>query len=419
MVHEQSQPRAALLASTTPSLKILWTLPYLPWPTSSGGKLRQYHLLRTLANKGHRITLLVQSKTPLSASAKAHLEAIVDRLIVLPRRPIRHPLTLLAAVFSPYPLLVSVNGFAPALERVFADLLTEDWDVVQIEHSYGLQPFFQQLQQKKQSFLLTEHNVESSIGAATYQQLPFWLRPYIYFDQWRYRRWEKKALGLPYKVAAVTAGDAKNLAEHCQREVDVVINGVDTAAFACVHPDLDSQRVLFVGNFEYPPNLDAVAWSLDEILPLVWQQMPEVRFAICGYAMPASWRERWPDSRIEWQGFVADLTLEQQQSAVFLAALREGGGSKLKVLEALAAGLPLVSTPQGVSGLALQDGRDYLGGATAAELAQALLQLLRQGESARAMAEAGRYYVCQNNDWQISASQLETLYQKIKYADRN
>ena len=70
-------------------MNILWTLPYLPWPTTSGGKTRQYHLLRSLAARGHRITLLVQSKTVLDADTRAALEPFVERLIVMPRRPLR------------------------------------------------------------------------------------------------------------------------------------------------------------------------------------------------------------------------------------------------------------------------------------------------------------------------------------------
>ena len=70
-------------------LRILWTMPYLPWPTTSGGKTRQYHLLRRMAERGHRITLLVQSKTPLDDEGCARLTPLVERLIVLPRRPLR------------------------------------------------------------------------------------------------------------------------------------------------------------------------------------------------------------------------------------------------------------------------------------------------------------------------------------------
>ncbi|EGH48531.1 glycosyl transferase, group 1, partial [Pseudomonas syringae pv. pisi str. 1704B] len=77
-------------------MRILWTLPYLPWPTTSGGKTREYHLLRNLAARGHRITLLVQSKNPLDDDARAALEPWLERLIVIDRRPLLSLRTLLA-----------------------------------------------------------------------------------------------------------------------------------------------------------------------------------------------------------------------------------------------------------------------------------------------------------------------------------
>lgn len=400
-------------------LKILWTLPYLPWPTTSGGKVRQYHLLRTMAERGHKITLLVQSKELLSEVARVQLESIVDTLIVLPRRSLKHPFSLLAAAFAPYPLLAGVNGLAPALENKFKQLLAQSWDIIQIEHSYALQPYLRLLQRSEQAFVLTEHNVESSLGVATYQHLPKWIWPFVVYDQWRYRRWEKRALKAPTRVVAVTENDARELELISGRPVDVVINGVDTRNFAGIHPDVSSQRILFVGNFEYPPNRDAVEWCSEDIMPRVWQALPQARFSVCGYALPDKWHVRWSDPRIEWLGFVADLTIEQQRSAVFLAALREGGGSKLKVLEALAAGLPLVSTPQGVSGLNVEAGVDYLAGDSSEELAAALIKCLNQVKLAQEMGEAGRRYVSKGHDWQVAASQLESVYGKLIDANRD
>jgi polysaccharide biosynthesis protein PslH len=160
-------------------MRILWILPYLPWPTSSGGKTRQYHLLRTMAARGHRITLLVQSKEPLGSEAQTALAPLLDELIVLPRRPLRHPLTLAAACVGPWPLLTCINGLAPALAARFEQLLEHDWDVIQIEHSYGFQPFEQSLRRHRRPFLLTEHNLESSLGGATYSRFPAWAKPFV------------------------------------------------------------------------------------------------------------------------------------------------------------------------------------------------------------------------------------------------
>ncbi len=399
-------------------MRILWILPYSPWPTTSGGKTRQYQLIRSLAARGHRITLLVQSKQTLSSTDHTALEPLLERLIVLPRRPLRSVTTLLAALFARTPLLSSINGLSNSLQLVFAELLCEHWDVVQIEHSYTFQPYEQGLRQHQQAFVLTEHNVESSLGAATYDRLPRWAHLFVLFDQWRYRQWERRVMRQAARVIAVTAEDAQTLARIAERPVAVVVNGVDCAQFAAVQPDPASQRILFLGNYEYAPNLDAVEWALTEILPLLWQRCPQARFCVCGHALPEEWRQRWRDPRIEWRGFVSDLAQLQAESSLFLAPLRHGGGSKLKVLEALAASLPLVSTSQGVSGLAVTQGQHYLGGESPEQLAEALATLLNSASMAARLGNAGRTYAREHHDWQIAASQLETVYHSLTAVNR-
>ncbi|MFP3496392.1 glycosyltransferase family 4 protein [Pseudomonas sp. SIMBA_059] len=391
-------------------MRILWILPYSPWPATSGGKTRQFHLLRSLAARGHRITLLLHDKHPVSLTDRQVLEAFLEQLIILPRRPLRSVKTLVAGLFAPYPLLASVNGLSGALQDTFDPLLNEHWDVVQIEHSYTFQPYEDALARKSQPFVLTEHNVESALGAATYDRLPRWALPFIHYDQWRYRRWERRVMRQAAQVVAVTAGDAQVLENIAGKPVPVVVNGVDCAHFDGARPDPAARRVLFLGNYEYAPNVDAIEWALDEILPKVWEQCPDARMSVCGFGMPGSWRERWQDPRIEWQGFVPNLLALQSSCSVFLAPLRHGGGSKLKVLEALAAGLPLASTEQGVSGLDLVEGVDYLGGQTASGLADSVVRLLQYPAAALPMGEAGRAYARRAHDWSVAAGQLEQVY---------
>lgn len=392
-------------------MRVLWVVPYLPWPTTSGGKTRQYQLLRSLAARGHRITLLVQSKAPADDECRRMLEPLLERLIVLPRRSLRSPLTLLAALLAPWPLLTSVNGLSAGMRTRFEALLDEGgWDVVQVEHSYGLQPLAAVLRRRRQPFLLTEHNLESALGAATYDRFPRWMAPFVRYDQWRARRWERQVFAQAAQVLAVTEEDARAMRRLSATPVAVVVNGVDCRAFASVQAEPDSQRVLFVGNYEYAPNRDAVQWALDEVFPRLWQLRPQARFAVAGYALPDDWAQRWSDPRIEWLGFVDDLPTLQSSCAAFLAPLRHGGGSKLKVIEALAAGLPLVSTAQGVSGLAVAHRQDYLAGESAQELADALAEVLADAAFARRLADNGRNYVNREHDWSGVAARLESLY---------
>ncbi len=398
------------------SLKILWTSPYLPWPTHGGNRVRQYQLLRQLAQRGHRITLLIQSKTPMDEDTRAHLASLAERLIVLDRRPRKHLLTLGAALLAPYPVIAGVNGLSWRLRAKMSELLKEPWDAVQIEHSYGLQSFLPVLVRRRQPFVLTEHNVESAlVQTADYHPwIPQALLPSLRrYDAWRFRRWERRALAAATRVVAVTREDAAIMERIAHRQVDVVANGADTVTFARVHPDTGCRRIMFIANYGYPPNNDAVEWAVTGIMPLVWQQIPDARFAVCGSGMPAAWPTRWPDPRIEWKGFIQDLLDQQRNSAAFLAPLRAGGGSKLKVLEAMSAGLAVVSTPEGMSGLAAHDGRDYLEGRTASELTQKLCELLLNPQKSRSIGEAGRKYVRDHHDWSMLAAQLEQIYREL------
>ncbi|KAF1011719.1 MAG: Glycogen synthase [Pseudomonas fluorescens] len=399
-------------------MRILWILPYSPWPATSGGKTRQFHLLRSLAARGHRITLLLHDKSPVPDADRQVLEAFLEQLIVLPRRPLRSMKTLMAGLFAPYPLLATVNGLSNVLQSRFEQLLNETWDVVQIEHTYTFQPYEAPLARHAQPFVLTEHNVESALGAATYDRFPGWALPFMRYDQWRYACWERRVMRQAAQVVAVTDTDALSLEPIAGKPVRVVVNGVDCEHFAAARPDASARRVLFLGNYEYAPNVDAIEWALDEILPRVWERCPDARMSVCGFGMPQSWRTRWPDTRIEWQGFVPDLLALQSSSSVFLAPLRHGGGSKLKGLEALAAGLPLASTDQGVSGLDLVDGLDYLGGQSAQQLADAVVRLLQSAEAAKAMGDAGRAYVRRAHDWSVAASQLEQVYARLTPQDQ-
>jgi len=392
--------------------KILWVLPYLPWPITSGGKSRQYHLIKSLARRGHRITLLVQSKVAVDQEVMAELGFLED-VIVVPRRKLASIKTVLLILFSRWPMLACINGFNSILSSKFEQLLSQQWDIIQIEHSYSFQPYAKLLSLRKTPFILTEHNVESGLGAATYSRLPFILKLFAPIDRWKYRRWERDVMQAAGKVIAVTKEDANELKAISGRDVNVVINGVDTDYFESVSPSLAKKKVLFIGNYEYAPNVDAVEWLLEQIMPEVWKVQPDIKIVICGYAMPEEWSIRWEDTRIQWEGFVDNLSQIQKNSSIFIAPLRSGGGSKLKVLEAMAAGLPLVSTSQGVSGLDVQFGTHYLGGDSTSSLVEGICQFMDDPKNAIQLAASSRDYARVHHDWRIAAQQLEHVYGMI------
>jgi glycosyltransferase involved in cell wall biosynthesis len=145
-------------------------------------------------------------------------------------------------------------------------------------------------------------------------------------------------------------------------------------------------------------------------MPRIWRTLPGARFIVCGGSARPEWPIRWPDPRIEWRGFVQDIAAVQRECAVFLAPLRSGGGSKLKVLEAMAAGLPVVSTQEGVSGLTAVPEQEYIPGEDADGLAAAVIELLNDPVGSERIGEAGRRYVQTTHGWAALTENLEKLY---------
>ncbi len=165
-------------------------------------------------------------------------------------------------------------------------------------------------------------------------------------------------------------------------------NVVDVEAIEAVTPDVGEQRATFVASFTYEPNRNGLRFLLDEVFPRVWERLPDARLALVGGGL-----ERLPatDPRVEHLGFVSELADAYRQASCAVVPLLEGGGTPLKLIEALAYGLPVIATPRAVAGLELRTGEDCLVAETAADFADALVAVLRDG--APELARRGRQVV--------------------------
>ena len=155
-----------------------------------------------------------------------------------------------------------------------------------------------------------------------------------------------------------------------------VPNVVDVAAITPVSPAVGERRALFVASFSYLPNRNGLSFLLDQVFPLVWEQLPDARLALVGGGL-----ERSPsaDPRVEALGFVGDLRQAYARASCALVPLLQGGGTPLKLIEALAYGLPVIATPRAVAGLELRAGEDCLVAGDASEFAETLVRVLRDG----------------------------------------
>ncbi len=199
------------------------------------------------------------------------------------------------------------------------------------------------------------------------------------------RAFERGLLGAASEAWMASEADLAAARELCPTaRLRYVPNVVDVAAIAPVHSPPGEQRAIFVANFAYEPNRNGLRFLLGEVLPRVWAQLPEAKLALVG----AGLEEQLPDPRVEALGFVENLRAAYARAGCAVVPLLQGGGTPLKLIEALAHGLPVIATPRAVAGLAVRDGEHCLVADGAEPFAEALIRVLREG--APELARHGR-----------------------------
>lgn len=193
----------------------------------------------------------------------------------------------------------------------------------------------------------------------------------------------------------------------------VIPNGVDTGYFTPYDGAVEDDTLVFTGAINYFPNADAVTYFVAEVLPLIHKVRPGVRFSIVGNAPPESVR-RLASSHVEVTGFVDDVRPAIRRSAVYVVPLRIGGGTRLKVLEAMAMRKPIVTTPVGCEGIDVTDGSSVMIADSPQAFADATLRLLADRRRAQALAAAGYDLVRSRYDWSMIGNAMGDVYERLR-----
>jgi glycosyltransferase involved in cell wall biosynthesis len=355
----------------------------LPYPANSGKRIRTLNLTLRLARR-HRITFLShRNADPAEARrAAAFLQshgietATVERTIA-PKRGPGFYARLAANLVSPLPYSVASHN-SRALQRAirtYAGAQAVDlWHCEWTPYAAALDVL------GGARHVLMAHNVESLIWQRYHETTPDPLRRWYIGLQWRkFERFERRAFGRATRTVAVSDTDAALIRERFGgTRVDVVDNGVDAAYFRPTDVARDPRQVLFLGSLDWRPNLDAVGLLLEQIFPAVRAQEPAARLCLVGRHPPAVLRRRVANcAGVTLHADVDDVRPYLTGSGVLAVPLRIGGGSRLKILEALACGLPVVSTRVGAEGLDLEANKHLTVVPDIADMAAALVECLR------------------------------------------
>jgi polysaccharide biosynthesis protein PslH len=384
-----------------------------PYPMTSGKRLRSLNLVLPLAGR-HRITYLFRA-TPGHPDREASVTFLRDHGIEplpvdqpLPRKqgPL-FGLRLARNLFSSWPYSVT-SHLGPALRKaVHTHASTRKVDLWQLEWS-GLFP----LLPTGVRSLLNSQNIDTLIWKRYHETVSNPLKRWYIHGQWRrFERFEKSVFQAVSRLVMVSEPDAVLARSMAGLErVDVVDNGIDRSFFEGVEGSRDGRRILFLGSLDWRPNLDGLRLLLDEVFPKVRQAEPQATLAVVGRSPPAWLIEHIRTCPgVELHADVPDVRPYLASSGVLAVPLRVGGGSRLKILEALATGLPVISTPVGAEGLELVAGRDYVA-AELSEMAAALIAAIRDPRRQQQLAASGQQVVLARYDWRGLAEKLERVW---------
>ncbi len=400
------------------SMQLLFLAPRLPLPADTGGKIRTYHILNQLA-KRFTVHLVCFSFDENDRPWAHSLEKKGLKITLVPYQEPPFFAKTSRILFSSLPYSI-LKYYSRAMENVLERLIqAEKFDAVHVDH---LHMAIYGSRFSGQPRVLDEHNVEYVILRRCAQIEKSRIKKKIFIDQsQKMQAFEMRAVHGFSRCLTVSLEDCRSLmngtldAGHCQ----VVPNGVDTQYFrpAIGIPRDEEQSLVFTGSLDWWPNEDAIVYFCQDILPQIWRQLPRLKFVIVGKSPSQRIRALMAaEPRIVVTGRVDDVRPFLSAARVFVVPLRVGGGTRLKILEAMAMQKAVVSTTLGAEGIQCASGKNILIADEPQDFASQVVALVRDEGRAMSIGKAGRDLVCSTYDWEIVGNKLESIYRELFHA---
>jgi polysaccharide biosynthesis protein PslH len=400
-------------------MRVLALTPELPFaPGGTGGSTRQFHLLKALVDAGHDVRC-VAPVHPSQDEGAARLQAAGVELHGVQRPPsrlreaaaavARRPALAVRALADPV-VAWQVEVFWASLRGRAARALA-GWspDVITVEHDWAarwsrdLPPAVPKLLTLENlSWAYYESRAAASGGARAGA---------LRLEARRFARFDARHLASYDLLVAVSEQDRRDVRAVASVPCEVVPNGVDTSTFA-VARDPGEPTCIFTGTLGYAPNAEGARWLLSEIWPRVTAEVPDARLLVVGPDPPDDVCA-FAGPEVEVTGWVRSVPEWMARAAVALVPIRSGGGTRLKVLDALASGRAVVSTRVGAGGIEIAEGRDAVLVEDAGAFAAAVVRLLRDEPERARLAAAGRRLAVERYDWKVLGARFEAVVSEL------
>ncbi|MGE5647751.1 MAG: glycosyltransferase [Acidobacteriota bacterium] len=393
-------------------MKILWVNTNFLHPTTKGGQIRTLEILRHLKRRHEIHYVAIEDPAHPEAAAQAAeycARAYPFRHRIPPKKSVAFARMFVESWFSEMPLAVS-RFHSPALGDLLRDLIRKErFDRAVVDH---LAPtaYFPDLEHS----LLFQHNVETMIWRRHAEYAPDPLRRYYFRRQAeRMFEYERRACRVAGHIVAVSGVDASTMRKLFGVErISEIPTGVNVEYFSPPPEPVRGAELVFVGSMDWLPNIDGVAWFVREVWPAIRSRRPQTTLAIVGRTPPPKIVALAGQPNISVTGTVPDVRPYFWGSAVSIVPLRIGGGTRLKIYEAMAARSPVVSTTVGAEGLQIDPPRDIRIADAPGDFAAQCLELLENPAARAEMADRAWSMVSRNfSSGRVAERFSETLEQ--------
>ncbi len=398
-------------------MRILFLTQLLPYPPDSGPKIRMYYVLRYLAER-HEVTLVALVRGNEREEDVAHLRGLCQTVhtVHLSRSALRNGYFLARSLLAGQPFTI-VRDRVPEEDRLLDRLLvTGNYDAFHADQLYTAQYGLSRLSLNGVKTVVDKHNAYFAMvqRLADVERNPL-KRRLLTREAHLLADYEATVCRSYDHVLTVTDHDREvlgKLSGQPDKMLTVPIC-VDTEVLQPVERVHGAYELTMVGSMFYPPNVDGVCWFIREVYPVVQAAYPEVKLNVIGARpAPAIRQLAAKNSTIHVAGYVDDLTPYLRRTAAMIVPLRSGSGMRVKIVDALARGVPVVSTTVGAEGLDVIPGRHLLVADRPAGFAEALLRLLRDPDWGQRLARAGRHLAETRYHWRRIYTALDEIYRR-------
>ncbi len=380
-------------------LSILAVTSELPWPLNTGGHLRTFHLLRNLAKRA-TVRLVTQvfedSEHSIKALGEHGIEVLPVRIV--PTGPIANLSRVLDAALRSEPYVLYRRHNHHPFHKQLSSVRPRP-DVLYLDH---LDSLVYRNTWPAIPAVLDLHNAYSYIARRAALERPIGIvKIYLHYQSRLLRRIERQAGILSQVLLTVSSAEQAYFQGLGAKDVRLVPNGVDAAAYASLPIGRESNKqplIVYVGAMSWEPNVRAATFLATEVLSVLQRRYPAARLRIIGRDPASAVLALRAQHGVEVTGAVPDVLPHLAQASILAVPLEAGGGTRLKILEAFAAGLPVVSTPVGCEGLDVNH-NEHLVIADREHFAVALADLLDNPAHGSRLATAARSLAHQNYDW--------------------